>query len=319
METRLSYALVGLFVLLLGGAFVAISLWLMGVGPRGDYRVYALYPPESVAGIASESLVRFLGVDVGKVREVGVDPKDPRRVRLLIDVRHELPIQVDTTARIATQGLTGLLYYIEITPGEPGSPPLEILPGAPFPVIQSAPSDFSLLQQTATELLEQSRAVAEELRDALAALRGLLGEDEQSLIREALAGAARTAAHLSEASAGLGGQIARLGPLLDELSRALTLVTEQGGSTLGKVGEAARAVDQAAQAVDQAAHRMERLAVDLTPGAKTLSRDGMPELTALLRDLRTLTGSLDRIVTDLGENPNQLLFGRPRRPGPGER
>lgn len=312
METRLSDAIVGLFVLLLGGAFVAISLWLMGVGPRGEYRIFAVYPPESVAGIAGESLVRFQGVDVGKVREVGVDPADPRRVRLLIDVRRDLPIQVDTTARIASQGLTGLVYYIELKPGEPGSPLLEPDPDSPYPVIRSAPSDFALLQQTGTELLEQSRAAAGELRTTLAALQELLGEEERALIRGAIADTGRAAAHLAEASAGLGGQVQRIGPLLDDLSGALTRLAEQGGATLGKAGEAA-------QAIGQAARQIERLAADATPGVKALSRDGMPELTALLRDLRALTGRLDRIAADLEQDPNLLLYGRPRRPGPGER
>ena len=312
MESRVNYALVGLFVLVLGGAFVAISLWLMGVGPRGDYRTFAVYPPETVAGIAGESLVRFQGVDVGKVREVGVDPEDPRRVRLLIDVRRDLPIQVDTTARIASQGLTGLVYYIELSAGELGSPLLEAEAGAAYPVIRSEPSDFARLQQTATELLEQARGAAGELKVTLAALQELLGEEERAVIRTAIADAGRTAAHLSAASANLDTQLGRIRPLLDDLSGALTRLTESGTTTLHTAGEAA-------QAIGQAARQLDRLAAEAAPGVKTLTRDGMPELVALLRDLRGLTGRLDRIATDLEQDPNLLLYGRPRRPGPGER
>lgn len=312
MESRVSYALVGLFVLILGGVFVAISLWLMGVGPRGDYRTFALYPPESVAGIAGESLVRFQGVDVGKVRELGVDPDDPRRVRLLLDVRRDLPIQVDTTARIASQGLTGLVYYIELSAGEPGSPPLEAEPGAAYPVIRSQPSDFARLQQTGTELLEQARGAAGELRSTLASLKGLLGEGERAVIRVAIEDAGRTAAHLSAASANLDTQLQRIGPLLDDLAGSLSRLADRGGSTLDTAAEAA-------QSIGQAARQLDRLAAEAAPGVKTLTRDGMPELVALLRDLRGLTGRLDRIATDLEQDPNLLLYGRPRRPGPGER
>lgn len=312
MESRVSYALVGLFVLVLGGAFVAISLWLMGVGPRGDYRTFAVYPPESVAGIAGESLVRFQGVDVGKVRELGVDPEDPRRVRLLIDVRRDLPIQVDTTARIASQGLTGLVYYIELSAGEPGSPLLAAESGAAYPVIRSEPSDFARLQQTGTELLEQARGAAAELKVTLAALKELLGEEERAVIRAAIEDAGRTAAHLSAASANLDTQLRRIGPLLDDLSLALTRLTESGITTLHTAGEAA-------QAIGQAARQLDRLAAEAAPGVKTLTRDGMPELVALLRDLRGLTGRLDRVATELEQDPNLLLYGRPRRPGPGER
>ncbi len=312
MESRVSYALVGLFVLILGGAFVALSLWLMGVGPRGDYRTFAVYPPESVAGIAGESLVRLQGVDVGKVREVGVDPQDHRRARLLIDVRRDLPIQVDTRARIASQGLTGLVYFIELNPGEPGSPPLEAEPGAPYPVIRSELSDFARLQQMGMDLLEQGRGAAGEFRSTLASLKELLGEGERAVIRTAIHDVGRTAAHLSAASGTLATQLGRIGPLLDVLSVDLGRLADKGGATLDAAGEASLAIGQAARQLD-------RLAAEATPGVKALTRDGMPELIALLRDLRGLTGRLDRIATDLKQDPNLLLYGRPRRPGPGER
>ncbi|MFY9974731.1 MAG: MlaD family protein [Chromatiaceae bacterium] len=312
METRLSYALVGLFVLVLGGAFVAMSLWLMGVGPRGDYRTFAVYPSESVAGIAGESLVRFQGVDVGKVREVGVDPQDPRRVRLLIDVRRDLPIQVDTTARIASQGLTGLVYYIELEAGEPDSPLLETRPGDPYPVIRSDLSDFARLQETGTDLLERSKEAAGELRSVLVALNDLLGDEERGLIRTTIEDTSRAAARLSAAGETLDAELRRIGPLLDHLTAVLDRLAEQGGTALERVGEAA-------QATDQAARRVDRLATGAVPVVDSLSRDGMPELIALLRDLRGLTGRLDRIATDLEQDPNLLLYGRPRRPGPGER
>jgi hypothetical protein len=45
----------------------------------------------------------------------------------------------------------------------------------------------------------------------------------------------------------------------------------------------------------------------------------MPELVALVRDLRGLTMRLDRLAADLEQDPNLLIYGRTRRPGPGER
>jgi phospholipid/cholesterol/gamma-HCH transport system substrate-binding protein len=231
---------------------------------------------------------------------------------VLIDVRRDLPIQVDTTARIASQGLTGLVYYIELSAGEPGSPLLEAGPGAAYPVIRSEPSDFARLQQTGTELLEQARGAAGELRSTLASIKGLLGEGERAVIRTAIEDAGRTAAHLSAASANLDTQLQRIGPLLDDLAGSLTRLADRGGATLDTAAEAA-------QSIGQAARRLDRLAAEAAPGVKTLTRDGMPELVALLRDLRGLTGRLDRIATDLEQDPNVLLYGRPRRPGPGER
>jgi phospholipid/cholesterol/gamma-HCH transport system substrate-binding protein len=315
MEPRVSYALVGLFVLVLSSAFIIMALWLIGVGPAGDYRTFAIYPPESVAGIAGESLVKYQGVDVGKVREVGIDPEDPRRIRVLINVRQDVPIKVDTTASIASQGLTGLLYFIQLHGGEPGSPSLEPEPGQDYPVIRAVHSDLSQIQRTGTELLEEAKGAAAELRDTLAMVRSLVEDDERAAIRTGIHDTSRAAAHLSQAAGTLEDHLEQLGPMLHDLSSAVARLpglADRAGETLDTAGAAAIAIGQAAR-------RLDDLTAQAAPGLTTLTRDGMPELVALLRDLRGLTGRLDRLAADLEQDPNLLIYGRTRRPGPGER
>ncbi len=207
MDPRVSYALVGLFVLIFGGAFVALVFWLVGVEPAADYRTYAIYPPESVAGIGGETPVKYQGVDVGKVRQVGLDPRDPRRVRLLVDVRREVPIKVDTTASLASQGLTGLVYFIELRGGETGSAALEAAPGADYPVIRAELSDLTQLQRTGTELLEQGKAAAAELKETLVAVRDLIGGGERLAMGTLIEDAGRTAARLSQAAGTLNALV----------------------------------------------------------------------------------------------------------------
>ena len=356
MEPRVNYALVGLFVLVLTGVFLVFTLWLVGVGPTADYRTYAVYPPESVAGITAESLVKFQGVDVGKVREAsieagvvagiptgaieagveveagtpasieagadggkraveGVGEGTRPRVRLLIDVRREVEIRADTTARLATQGLTGLLYFIELRGGSETSPPLEPAPGVPYPVIRAELSDLARLQQTGTELLEEARGAATELRQTLASLRTLVGEDDRGHLRTTLGDARTAAAGLAQATGTLNDYLERLGPAMDDLTRSIATLpglAERAGTTL-------EAAATAASTVGAAARRLDQLAGEAAPVLKTLNHEGLPELAALLKDLRGLTGRLDRLAEDLARDPNLLLQGRPRRPGPGER
>jgi len=333
MEPRVNYALVGLFVLVLTSVFLVTTLWLVGVGPTADYRTYAVYPPESVAGITAESLVKFQGVDVGKVREAGIvtdsEPGNAAgvgggegagegarpRVRLLIDVRREVTIRADTTARLATQGLTGLLYFIELRGGEGASPPLTAAPGAPYPVIQAELSDLARLQHTGTELLEEAKGAATELRQTLASLRALVGEDDRGHLQTTLGDASTAAAGLAQATGTLNDYLERLGPALDDLTG--TIATLPGLSQ--RAGVTLEAAATAAGTVGEAARRLDKLAGEAVPVLRTLNRDGLPELTALLHDLRGLTGRLDRLAEDLARDPNLLLQGRPRRPGPGER
>jgi phospholipid/cholesterol/gamma-HCH transport system substrate-binding protein len=315
VEPRVSYALVGLFVLVLGAAFVFASLWIVGVGPAGDTRSYHVYLEESVAGLTVESLVKYQGVDVGKIRSIDIDPEDPGRVRLLIQVGADVPVNADTVASLATQGLTGLLYYIELRGGGPDSPPLTTAPGRNYPVIPSEPSFGARLQEEGFAMLGDAKRVMGDLGTTLDALRRLLGEENREAVSATLRDAARTAERLSGAADALGEDLERLKPILDDLGRAaadLPGLAERAGTTLD-------AAEAAAGEVRRAAEGLDALVTQAAPDLLALTRDGLPQVSPLLRDLRELTARLDRLAADLERDPALLLHGRARRPGPGER
>ena len=315
MEPRVSYALVGLFVLMLGSAIILAGLWLAGVGPAGEVRPYLVYLEESVAGLTLESAVKYQGVDVGQVREMGLDPDDARRVRLLIDVRQEIPVSVDTVASLATQGMTGLVYFIELRGGGPESAPLETAPGAAYAVIASEPSLSTRLQRDGFALMDEVRGVAGELRATLADIRTLFEDENRKAIAATVRDAASTAKRLSHASAVLDDYLNRFGPILDDLAQtvaALPDLTRHAAGTLD-------AVDAAAGEVRRLARDLDRLLAEASPGLTSLTRDGLPQVDPLLRGLRALTARLERLAADLERDPDLLLHGRVHRLGPGER
>lgn len=84
MESR-AYALItGLFVLGIAGCIVVWAQWL-AKSPiaRTDYRVVATGP---VAGLNPEAQVRYRGMGVGRVSTIVLDPKDPRRILINVEV-----------------------------------------------------------------------------------------------------------------------------------------------------------------------------------------------------------------------------------------
>lgn len=334
MEPRVSYALVGLFVLVFSGAFIVLTLWLVGVQPTGESRTYALYLEESVAGVGSESPVKYLGVDVGKVTEISLDRENPGRVRLLLSVRTETPVSVDTVASLSTQGLTGLINYVELHGGGPDSAPLEVAPGEPYPVIPGVPSLTARIQEQGLMLMEQLQGAGGDLSAILAGLRELVGEDNRRSVAESLSGlremtgtanqdaigatlaeANRAAERIAAAAATLEGLAARLDPAVEGATRfgeRLPGLAERAGQTLAgveaAVGEMRRVAEGLGGVVEQAG-----------PGLVDLSRQGLPQIAPLLRELRALTERLNHLAGALESEPNLLLYGRPRRPGPGER
>jgi len=84
MAQKSSFVLVGLFVLVLGIGLVAGILWLTTGGPPKDYDYYRVYMTESVSGLSVDAAVKYKGVNVGRVRDISLDPENPEQVRILL-------------------------------------------------------------------------------------------------------------------------------------------------------------------------------------------------------------------------------------------
>ncbi|HWM87194.1 MAG TPA: MlaD family protein [Kofleriaceae bacterium] len=86
----------------------------------------------SVSGLEVGSPVKYSGIRVGRVDEVGIDPDDVSVIRVELSLDEGTPVAEDTRADLGAQGITGL-KYIELSRGskaarvrEPGE---EIPPG----------------------------------------------------------------------------------------------------------------------------------------------------------------------------------------------
>jgi ABC-type transporter Mla subunit MlaD len=123
MDDKVNYTLVGAFVLGLGLVLVAGVLWLAsGWGGQQTMDPYQAVIQESVAGLSLDAPVKYLGVDVGKVDAIAINPDNSQQVRLHFLVNHGTPIKTDSVAVLKTQGLTGIAY-VELSGGSVDAPP----------------------------------------------------------------------------------------------------------------------------------------------------------------------------------------------------
>src|SRR5258708_39065766 len=107
METRANHLLIGSFVLVLIAAIVGFALWLGKVHVDRAFSYYRIYFDGAVTGLSRAGDVRFNGVPVGTVSQIKVDPEDPQKVRVIVEVDPDTPIRTDTVAVLEWQGLTG--------------------------------------------------------------------------------------------------------------------------------------------------------------------------------------------------------------------
>ncbi|NOX90665.1 MAG: MCE family protein [Calditrichaeota bacterium] len=85
---------------------------------------YIKYQNISVAGLDVGSSVKYLGVHIGSVQKIEIDPKNISQIIVTIGVNKGTPIKQDVSADISSVGITGL-KIIELRGGTPEAPLLK--------------------------------------------------------------------------------------------------------------------------------------------------------------------------------------------------
>ena len=166
MDTKIHYTIVGAFVIFLTSAFILGIIWLSSGFSFAQYNRYVIYMQESVAGLSIDSPVEYNGVNIGSVKNISLNRKDPHQVSVLINIKNEAPITYATVATLNTRGLTGLTY-IALKDDGSDMRPLKKEKGQQYPVIQTAPSLFVRLDTALTQLTKNVKQVTESLQSAL--------------------------------------------------------------------------------------------------------------------------------------------------------
>src|ERR1700676_5633201 len=110
MERDANYVPGGAFVLLVTAMALSFVLWYTNQHEKRIYLRYEIYFQGSVSGLTPGSPVRYLGVDVGKVGRILIDPQQRNRVLVLADIEATPPIDGRTRASLSLLGITGLLF-----------------------------------------------------------------------------------------------------------------------------------------------------------------------------------------------------------------
>lgn len=336
MGGRGLYLRVGLLVV--AGIVLAVGfvLFLAGRQGSGASAVYETYSRESVQGLDVGAPVRYRGVPIGRVTEIGLVSAQYRRpegtmygeafqlvvVRFAVDIIQvgEVPeldeaIRLGLRARIAAQGITGV-NYVELDFVNPDRFPVPRIPWTPrYPVIPAVPSTVAQVTTAAEQIVERlSRVPLEEMVTDLA---GLLS----ALNTQAVEGDVATTLREAARSMTLLRQVLEAGDLqatLAELRQAAaaargTLAAPELRAAVNNAAGAAAELRRASQRLPGAVDSFERT----LRSTRETTTDVQAELIPILQDLRATTASLRATAEALRASPSQALFGAP--PPPPER
>ncbi len=117
MKQRAQRIRLGVFIIISGTFLLLIFGWFTGRGlfePKDTY--FVAFKDISVTGLEVGSPVKYLGINVGSVRDISIDPDDFNRIIFELSVEPDTPIKEDAVADIVSVGITGM-KAIEIRGG----------------------------------------------------------------------------------------------------------------------------------------------------------------------------------------------------------
>jgi phospholipid/cholesterol/gamma-HCH transport system substrate-binding protein len=309
VENKVNYAVVGAFVLALGAALIAGVLWLAAGGNyKKKYEPYQAIVKESVAGLSIDAPVKYLGVDVGKVSAINIDPENTQQVMLKFLIDRGTPIKQDTEAVLKSQGLTGIAY-VEINGGSAGSQPLVATEAEPIPTIRSRPSLSARLENVATSVLAN-------LDKMTTNLNAMLDDGNRLALKTSLADTASLMRMLAGQREVLNASITDAARIARNTARA----SEKFSPAMDRVNAGVDAIEKMAKVVSRAGEGAGRTVDAAEVSMKQLNTETLPELERLLVELNQLAPSLRRLIEQTERTPTSLLLGGSRVPmGPGEK
>jgi phospholipid/cholesterol/gamma-HCH transport system substrate-binding protein len=315
----------GLFVVVGTITFLVVLVFLSARSFQKETVRYSTFFDESVQGLDVGSPVKFRGVSIGSVSDIGIAP-DRRHVEVSCDIvvsqleslklldttpaKHALPfgrkkpatlaVPVDLRMQLGSSGITGV-KFISIDFFDAKDNPAPVLP---FPVpenyIPAAPSTMKSLEDAIVKAVNRFPEIADQLLAVMSRANHLISAvDREDLPRKGSATLARADAALGSLEGAL--KQANVGALSRGAEKSIAELTDAMGhldTMLTRMDENKGLLQSAQRATDSIG--------DLAGGAKGLGS----ELADTMRDVREAADSIQRLADALDTDSDMLLKGR---------
>jgi len=292
MENRSHALIAGLFVILLSAAMAVTATWLSG--ETTDHAHYFLTSDGSVSGLNPQAAVRFRGVKVGKVEDIGFDPENSRFIRIRIGVDRNVPLTKGVFAQLGYQGVTGLAY---IQLDDDGNQP---------ELLQTNEIDLARIPMrtsTLDNIVITGQDLLNSVNETVKRMNHLLNDQNQERFSHLLE-------NMENATANFSSLTEQLQPNL----KSLPELTSKTNSLLGNADKLVKNINHVVEKIG----RQGGIIDDLSQSAEELA-DTIPMIQEAIDGVKNGARSVDRVLLQLEEQPRSLIFGKvPPPPGPGE-
>ena len=315
MENRAHALAAGIFVVLMSALLLALASWL--TRDTGQRDIYEISTRETVTGLQPQALVRYRGVDIGKVDTIGFDRKTSGNVLIRLEVDSAAPITSDTFATLSFQGVTGLAF---VQLDDNGKQAVRLVPN------DDAPPRIPLRPGLLAKLQDKGEKILDQVEQATARINQVLADPNQKRLAAALDNVGQAAASVSQLSTSMTALLdAQFGPtrvnipaFVKSADAALTSLrgtSDAAKTAVSEIGKTAQRLNAKDGPVDRLAEGAEGLA----HAADSFNAATLPRINRVTEDSSRAVRQLSRAVTGISDNPQSLIFGSgAAQPGPGE-
>lgn len=296
------HTVVGIFVLLATAFMIAVWLWF-SVKSHQSYNTYVAVFHEAVDGVTNDSIIKYNGVEVGRVKQIKLDGNNPHNIYVYLNIMQGIKIQSDTYATMKPQGITGL-SYIELALPTDSSNNQFIKPSdqPPYPEIQTRTSLLSSLVGQAQSLTTNINGVSSQLKLAL-------NDKNLEHFSNILANLDKVSASIAKHSNEISQSISSVSDILKNVKTN----TADLKDTVKNISELTNSLSHTAQNVNTLLDDMK----DTT--LQNINTIFLPNLNQAVLNMNQSSMQLDQLLNTLNQNPAILIRGKtPHQKGPGE-
>lgn len=320
MNNKVNYTLIGFLVILGFVLIVGFSYWLLKPSTQTETRTYSILFNESILGLNEDAVVKYRGINVGKVTALRINPKNTEQVEVLITILKTTPIKETTVAKLTAQGITGL-SYINLSLGDNGAASLEAKYGEKYPVIKTESSFFERIEKSlgtvssklSKTLTRTSELLDEENQKQIALLlnrtAGFVGNMEKLLNDDMINDFQTSMKNLSSATKKLDEVMPRIDKFIDNSISWEDNTSSSFNSVSNSYLGIRSSMDEIKRAVSSGEFNI-----------KDIAGDVVPTMNNTLVEMEHLMIRIERVLNRYERSPSDILFMQEEiKKGPGEK
>jgi phospholipid/cholesterol/gamma-HCH transport system substrate-binding protein len=301
MVKKKTYFMVGLFVII--GVLLGVSaiVWVSATQYFQKGSTFVTYFDESVQGLQVDSIVKYRGVDIGRVQKIRVAP-DYKLIEVVMKIDFKGEVVRDFVANLSLAGITGIVF-VELDTKKPEnvkSPKITFR--TEYPVILSRTSDIQQISSGVNNIVEKIRQVdfkgiSDQIIHTTKAMETFLSGDRMKGILSSLESVANNLENITDKV----NNIVKKGMVDDLLVEARDTIKE-ARAVITKTKEEINALH-----IAETTGKADKFIEDTTKKVQGV----VTEIQVTSENLRRVSETLENLLERLNADPSLLIFSDP--------